>query len=388
MRKEDENVNTKTLVIASVFAFAIAGAVHAATITVRRDGTGDFTTIQPAVDAAAPGDTINIGPGEYTEYQIIRPPLWDSEIDIFAYITTDNLTIIGAGLGETVIGPPLENIAYQRFSPKAIWAGNVDSLYVYNLTVKNCYTGIYGPIVTANVARSRFDTVNTGIFFYGHMVEVENCEFVGVGNGRRGILHLPGCQISKIRNCEFSDCGVYLETVEDFYIGDCAFMDGRSAVSMLDGSIGIIERCTVSNISNVSFNVDGSQCAMEDVEITGGSSGFWLQGGELIATGITVRATTNQSFYIHDPNILVVHGSNILPSTGFALKFESSLSSPSLTYDFTGNYWGVTDSTAIAALIWDAHDSSWNNDYADFVPFEYQLGAEHRTLGTVKSLFR
>lgn len=41
---------------------------------VERDGSGDFATIQPALDAAVAGHTILIGPGEYTEAIAIRPP--------------------------------------------------------------------------------------------------------------------------------------------------------------------------------------------------------------------------------------------------------------------------------------------------------------------------
>jgi len=378
----------KTLVLASVCAFTIVGAVHAATITVRRDGTGDFTTIQPAVDAAAPGDTINIGSGEYTEYQIIRPPLWDRDIDIYVYVTTDNLTIIGAGPSETVVGPPEENIDDQTASPQAIWAGNVNSIRVCELSVRNCYTGVYGSRTTTQVNRVVFDVTNLGVFVYSQNVEVDNCGFAGFGIGSKAVAHLPGCLYSRIRSCDIRDCSIYLETVEDFYIGDCAFRDGRSAVSMLDGSIGIIERCTVTNVGNVSFNVDGSQCTMRDVEITGGSSGFWMQGGELTATGITVAETTNQAFLLYQPIEFVVHASNILPSSGFAMKFESYSGSPSETYNCTGNYWGVADSTAIAELIWDGHDLPTINDYIGFVPFENQLEVERTTMGTVKSLFR
>ncbi|MBZ0258201.1 hypothetical protein K8I31_19200, partial [bacterium] len=39
----------------------------AATLTVNPDGSGDFTTIQAAIDAAAEGDVIVVAAGEYTE---------------------------------------------------------------------------------------------------------------------------------------------------------------------------------------------------------------------------------------------------------------------------------------------------------------------------------
>ena len=36
------------------------------TITVRQDGTGDYDSIQAAVDAAQDGDVISLGPGVWT----------------------------------------------------------------------------------------------------------------------------------------------------------------------------------------------------------------------------------------------------------------------------------------------------------------------------------
>lgn len=80
---------------------AAAAAAQAATITVRRDGSGDHLTIQPALDAAAEGDTVSIGPGEYTEF-IINP---STGMENYGMINVRNLTIIGAGTDATIIGP-------------------------------------------------------------------------------------------------------------------------------------------------------------------------------------------------------------------------------------------------------------------------------------------
>src|SRR6185369_17485454 len=47
--------------------FAGLGEATGATLTVRKDGTGNYTTIQSAVNAMAARDTCLVGPGAYAE---------------------------------------------------------------------------------------------------------------------------------------------------------------------------------------------------------------------------------------------------------------------------------------------------------------------------------
>jgi parallel beta-helix repeat protein len=72
-----------------------AGPAHAAAhrvIAVPRD----FATIQAAVDAAAPGDTVNVGPGTFTEQVVINK----------------DLDLHGAGAAATVIKSPATLVPY------------------------------------------------------------------------------------------------------------------------------------------------------------------------------------------------------------------------------------------------------------------------------------
>ena len=56
------NLAKQTVVVVAVL-LGLALPVAARTWRVEKDGSGDFTVIQDAVDAAAAGDTIRIGPG-------------------------------------------------------------------------------------------------------------------------------------------------------------------------------------------------------------------------------------------------------------------------------------------------------------------------------------
>ena len=70
---------------------------------VEKDGSGDYTMIQDAVDAAAPGDSVSIGPGRYDQFTPIIFPTGIQETIV--RIQTDSLTLVGDSREEVVIGP-------------------------------------------------------------------------------------------------------------------------------------------------------------------------------------------------------------------------------------------------------------------------------------------
>ena len=90
------------LVIILVLAAVIAGGAHAGqsddrvvpaprTITVALDGSGDFTSIQEAVDSAKKGDTVFLKPGAYPQDLTIH--------------SKDNIKLVGAGVDQvTMLG--------------------------------------------------------------------------------------------------------------------------------------------------------------------------------------------------------------------------------------------------------------------------------------------
>ena len=121
----------------------LATGAGAATWSVERDGSGDFATIQPALDAAVAGDTILIGPGEYTEAIAIRPPGWADDIQSYADVRCDDLTIIGAGAEIAVIGPPTYE-ANAEGDPAGLSYGGGRALTISDLGIRNCYAMCFG----------------------------------------------------------------------------------------------------------------------------------------------------------------------------------------------------------------------------------------------------
>src|SRR3954470_22623043 len=89
------SVGARLTAVGSILAAAFVFAAPASASTVCAPSGCDFTTIQAAVNAASPGDTINVGPGEYDEDVTVNK----------------QVTIIGSGtdanpaVGSTVKGP-------------------------------------------------------------------------------------------------------------------------------------------------------------------------------------------------------------------------------------------------------------------------------------------
>ena len=51
----------------TLILLTVATTLSATTLTVKQDGSGDWTTIQSAVNATADGDTVLVWPGTYYE---------------------------------------------------------------------------------------------------------------------------------------------------------------------------------------------------------------------------------------------------------------------------------------------------------------------------------
>ncbi len=77
-----------TICVVAVLVLSMSGLAQAATLTVGPSIIDDYSTIQEAINAAAPYDTISVAGGTYTEYLIINK---------------DGLTIQGAGIDKSII---------------------------------------------------------------------------------------------------------------------------------------------------------------------------------------------------------------------------------------------------------------------------------------------
>ena len=364
---------------------------HATTWHVERDGSGDYTTIQPAVDGAAPGDTIWIGAGRYTEFApFTTPGRWTE--DVYVVISVDNLTLVGDGPDETIIGPTEPN--FIGFGPKGVVAlSDISNFKIISLTLENIRDGIYrswgGQLEIRDCV---FRGCDYGIFTWAdNGTLVKNCQFLD--NFTNGFsAHGPARNI-EIRECNFIslDEGVgFYDGTENAHVYQCTFTGGRVGTKFSNYSNGGVYDCIFENIQNIALDVSiASSATLEGNYIQGGSVNLYVgtvshvNGTDNILMGGTY-ATIENSHSTFD-----YHGNHILHVGGYAVLLNVFLNPPDVIIDLSDNYWGTTSTDSISEWIWDGNDDSAIHAFVNYEPFsDHPHPTEKKSLGEVKALYR
>jgi hypothetical protein len=111
-------------------------------------------------------------------------------------------------------------------------------------------------------------------------------------------------------------------------------------------------------------------------------------GSDLRGRDVVIENTTTESLLVSSNSNVKLNNSHILPAAGWAVR-GYSYSGIQYVLDLTGNYWGTTDSEAIAGLIWDGNDDPGLHYTVQFVPFANgQVPTESTSWGSLKALFR
>lgn len=369
-----------------------AGRAAATTWRVELDGSGDFTDIQPAVDGAAAGDTILVGPGRF---DTLRPAPGKADLpQAIVVVGQADLTIIGAGRDQTLIGP--EN----WYAPVGAWP-----------------TGIRG--IGDQVLRLRSLTVEhlpRAVDWAAGSVDLGDCLLRGGGFGFYGLI--SGAAQGVVQDCAFETTeedgfAVWLEQSTSFTIADsrfdgigvgvavagaaqgvsiagCAFTGSFAAITFGDGASGSVSDCTVAGPAVMSLSVSGgAHVTVDGLSVDGGDNGITAGSGAVVTVHASaIEHTLVAGVGITGDAVVTVHGSHLLPNTGFAVSSFLYPGAP-VVLDFTGNFWGTTDVAAIAALIHDGVDDAAIHCAVDFAGASASpLGETPTSWGDLKASFR
>ena len=383
---------TKILILLTLHAVCLAGIARADTLRVEQNGSGDFTIIQEAVDAAAHGDTILIGPGHYQDTHDFDAPSGPIVQVIVSWDDERELSFVGVDRDSVIIGP-------DEFSSPRVYGivhpANGDALF-QKLTFENCY-----------------DCIST---WEGGMVQ--DCQFtnvrsaigvLGSGNGEFQVLQStiadmqdfgPGLAIwnidkVSIRDCVFDNHDFYLDGVSSFEISNNTFnrrvgsvvasngrFEGNTAVSAFNrnlalagGSDVVVEGCEFSVYpdspltANISVWEGGTHLELYRNVFNGGS----YAAIEVLASPTVFGEENHFLKGTSDFTIILQYCSN--PFLG--------------SVDLRNNYWGTDDPEQVAQWIYDGADDPDLAIEVQYLPFSAEpMPTESTTLGGFRSMFR
>jgi len=252
---------------------------EAAILQVSQDGTSDYSRIQDAVEAAGDGDVIEIGPGRYVDF-------FDAPYGIRAviYIDDKSLSFVGAGGGQTVVGPEVfgqiegsqvycaaiigdgldcsfEGIQFENVQRYAIYVNSTGRGEIDNCIFRGSSGGIYAVL--------------------GGGGWIRDCEFIDINTEYQNAsinFYEPTTDMS-VERCEFRDCYIGVTSswggCENIEIADCVFANGDLGVSFQDGASGVVFGCQFTGQSRYalagvrpgSFVVEGNT-----IDVSGGDA--------------------------------------------------------------------------------------------------------------------
>ena len=249
--------------------------VHAQIITVKQDGTGDFTMIQNAVNASFNGDTVLVYPGTYyenldlTSKGIVLAGTWllnPEDSLVFQTIIDGNhyescIKSLSGSLWTHIIGFTIQNgFGTNLSSYKPYYYGNGGGILVVNSKIKviECRVcnnfGKYGAGICAtnsSLELSGNSIFNNWAVKAGGGIRIASSEVI-IDSVDLNNVYLNYASYGSDIEIAFSDTPskIYLDTAtvinpDDYYIGkfnDWAVLIERPPVSVLHGKIGQVNQ--------------------------------------------------------------------------------------------------------------------------------------------------
>lgn len=382
-----------------VLVLHLAVYAEAATWRVERDGSGDFAIIQDAVNAAASGDTIRIGPGRYDEGTIVEVPGWTELVRVL--ITVEELTLIGAGPNETIIGQEADwelSQGWHRGIQTATYWGT-RRLVVEGIRFENMAYAINDDdIAEVEIRNCAFSGNYYTLCDFGGTLLVDNVAFESV---RRDGLHLVGWAHDRLRvsNCTFAhvsdghwaQSSIAIAGVRDATIVDCRFVGGSSGLGISSGTTATVKQCQFDDMRTGIYSGSGCDLTVEDCTLTGLSLALRLSSDWTVRRTV-VTDVSYISLWITEfgngvmNDCQLAKGPRYVVSNGYEPRGAAKTA---VHYDLTNNSWGTTDPDSIQAWIWDAKDDPEAGYIIDWRPYVGEpVSSERRSLGFLKSLFR
>jgi len=387
-----------------VLMIVVISPVFAATWSVERDGSGDFSIIQLAVDVAASGDTIRVGPGRYDEKQLVTCPGWSDSVRVL--VSQEELTIVGSGT-ETIIGQAdpwdIEQGYHKGIVASDFWGNS--AIRIENLHMENMRTALYTSYTTPCIVEVRncsFYGNNNSITLNseGGVAQIVDSEF---NHMQRNGAHVSGWSQTEfvMRRCtlrlwdvhQWPQQHLYLDGVQNALIEDCDFLEGSIAAVLSSGGSSFFKDCLFDGQSNICVgpsiltNVTVDRSIFRNGNIVFSSQ---TSDNQLVVQNSVIESVADCSFMISYTGTVSVHDCDLAKGErGVVWVSDINNCGTVQTLDMTNNYWGTDDPDSIQAWIRDNNDSEDACFIIDYEPYlDESTPVESKSISNLKSLFR
>ncbi|MBO9667772.1 MAG: right-handed parallel beta-helix repeat-containing protein [Bdellovibrio sp.] len=308
-----------------VSSFLLSSAAFAATINIEPcSGSGSCSTLNDAIAAAAPGDTIHMEAGHY---------IINEQIDVNKSITIRGTAAIIStmtGIRISADNVALENLTIRDAASYGVWIlPDVQNTTIRNNTITNNTTGINLGGVNTSIVNNNISNNNHGDpSYYGYGIYTDDS-----AGGKMRDVRIIGNSFTNNNSTDiaFNITSSAMAT-EGLYISDNTFRQGGRAIYLINTHNALI---TNNDIQNLGAPLGGKESTA--IGIWGGNVGVIVTGNHLERGdkyGVYVQnmgAGENLQIYI-----------NVNHITGFntaGLYIEGGVTPASL--DATCNWWGA-----------------------------------------------
>lgn len=394
----------KSIVLAWVALVLFVGVADGRTWWVKKDGTGDFTVIQDAVDVAASGDTIRIGPGLFTEFRVWSFPSGISAPIHIAPMQAE-ITFIGSGMTETFIGQAqpwdVSQIHHQAFYATDYFGAT--RLTIEDLCIQNSGRGVASWLNEVIVRRCRFIDCDIALSILNHPssgLYVYDSVFDDIARDNLSI-YTNWLAVAEIRNCAFeygpSTWGrwfVSFNNTDRAIIDSCTFRGGEVGIQVEQSSSATIINCLLDgqSIIGLQSGVYGCRTAVRHCTFRNQRRAILLEAGTLQFTmsDCVVENVTESSVSIVQAPHAQINACDLAKGAQYAIIAHGAPpAANAVQFDFTDNYWGTDDANEIRAMIYDRHAHGGTVFEINFEPFRSgTTPVDKRSLSEIKNLFR
>jgi len=338
-----------------VLGGALAGA--AKTLTVAQDGSGNYRTVQAAINAASPGDTVYVKAGTYRERITFK----------------SGITLQGAGRGSTVLTHP-------GGSP-VIAVQNVTSGKITGFTVRYGGTGKNTAVLVDGSKLIVEGCIIIGASYSGIQVRYAGCDVLILncilrGNAQAGAFFLDGAQ-GTVRQTEIYDNGYHgvaargngtAPVIEENVIRDNGYSgiyfdrgaqgtvreneiygNGSQGIRARDGGTDpLIENNVIrNNVENGVFFLERAQGTLRQNEIYGnGYRGVEIgSGADPIVADNSILDNKGYGIWVHDGGKGVIRNNTVIGNGSREIEIE-----PGCTVVLEGNITFVRVPPAVVSL--------------------------------------